>query len=61
MANVYLPEKNFEDITFTQSEEFKKFKEGCDDERILVLLEYITKLEEECLYLDNKIRLSDMF
>lgn len=61
MANVYLPEKNFEDISFTQSEEFKKFKEDCDDERILVLLEYITKLEEECLYLDNKIRLSDMF
>lgn len=61
MANVYLPEKNFEDITFTQSEEFKKFKEECDDERILVLLEYITKLEEECLYLDNKIMLCDMF
>lgn len=61
MANIYLPKKNFEDITFTQSEEFKKFKEGYDDKRILVLLEYITKLEEECLYLDNKIRLSDMF
>lgn len=61
MAKIYLPEKNFDDITFTQSEEFKKFKEECDDRRILVLLEYITKLEEECLYLDNKIRLADMF